>query len=339
LRKDYYKILGVARTASQKQIEDAYDALLIAKHPDRLGNTPEANREFAQINEAYEVLRKPDKRKAYDEELKGGAPRPAPAQGGRGAAAGKAPAGKGGQAVPTDNLFGGVFASMFGGVPGAKPPTGAAKTPTAAPTAPGSSEIPIEITLEEAFYGGQRMHRAEMTVPCPDCGGTGRARGGRAEMMMQPCGTCHGRKKVRRMEEVPVRIPPGAYEGAKLIVKGRGPGGGDIKLTARLQKHSRFTVENQKDLRTEVAVPYTVMVLGGTVEVETLAGPKGLPIPPGTPNGKRLQMTGLGLPALKNTPTGDLYVVVRVDIPSKVSAEERDLLIRLARLRGESVQG
>ncbi len=222
---------------------------------------------------------------------------------------------------------------------GAEPPPDAEE---AAPSGGGrgatssQGDLSIEITLEEAFGGGARTHKVQTYVTCPDCRGAG------FTTDRKMCATCRGAGTRRREEEVPVNIPAGIYEGAKLRVKGKGPVNaqgqrGDIFLTVRIKPHPVYEREGS-DLIMEVEVPYTVMVLGGQTLVKTLAGEKPLVIPEGTQSGQRLKITGMGLPGLRDRPAGDLYVRPKVFIPKQVSSYEHKILMELARLRNDPVK-
>lgn len=220
---------------------------------------------------------------------------------------------------------------------GAEPPeeeTAPAGDGRSATTSQG--DLSIEITLEEAFGGGVRTHKVQTYVTCPDCRGAGFM----ADRKM--CASCRGAGTRRREEEVPVSIPAGIYEGAKLRVRGKGPINaqgqrGDLYLTVRIKPHSVYEREGS-DLVMEVEVPYTVMVLGGQTLVKTLAGEKPLVIPEGTQSGQRLRIAGMGLPGLRDRPPGDLYVRPKVSIPKQISNLERKLLVELARLHNDPVK-
>jgi molecular chaperone DnaJ len=202
--------------------------------------------------------------------------------------------------------------------------------------APSQGDLSIEITLEEAFGGGMRTQKVQTYVTCLDCRGAGFL----ADRKM--CATCRGAGTRRREEEVPVNIPAGIYDGAKLRVKGKGPINaqgqrGDLFLTVRIKPHPIYEREGS-DLVMEVEVPYTVMVLGGQTLVKTLAGEKPLVIPEGTQSGQRLRIAGMGLPGLRDRPAGDLYVRPKVAIPKQISNLEHKILLELARLRNDPVK-
>ncbi len=221
---------------------------------------------------------------------------------------------------------------------GAEPPPDEEAAPAGGGRSAAASQgdLILEITLEEAFGGGARTHKVQTYVTCPECRGAGFM----ADRKM--CAACRGAGTRRREEEVPVSIPAGIYDGAKLRVRGKGPVNaqgqrGDLYLTVRIKPHSVYEREGS-DLVMEVEVPYTVMVLGGQTLVKTLAGEKPLVIPEGTQSGQRLKIAGMGLPGLRDRPPGDLYVRPKVSIPKQISNLEHKILVELARLRNDPVK-
>ena len=354
MSKNHYKILGVAKTANEKEIKAAYRKLARECHPDLHPDDPQAEDRFKDINEAYETLRDAEKRKQYDQESNGtgrsappppGPPRPgaAPRSGPQNA---PPPGGGGGMGFGGD--LNDLLGSMFGGTPrpGPRSASGGGKTaatPGAASAPPQDAAQTINVSLEEAYNGAQRTVKVNVEEVCATCRGTGTSQAGRGGLQMGTmCTTCRGAGRKRRVEDVPVNIPPGIYEGAKLRVKGKGPLDSrgqhtDMFLTVRLRKHDVFDMDGS-DLAFDVAIPYTVLVLGGEMEIQALGGKKTLPVPAGTQSGTRLKLAGQGMPGLGNRPAGDLYARAKVDVPKSVSAEERKLLTELAKLRKDPVK-
>ncbi len=312
--KDYYQILGVDRNADEKEIKKAYRRLARQYHPDMNPGDKAAEARFKEINEAHEVLSDPEKRRKYDElrqnyqrwQQAGGQP------GGfdwsqwvRGAQPGGVRV-EYGDIRDFEDLFGGsgfsdFFEAIFGGM-GVRTAGGtrAGRAATAQ-----NIEQEVEITLEEAFRGTQRIMEVDG----------------------------------RRLE---VKIPAGVKTGSKVRVPGEGlaSGGGtvrgDIYLVIKVLPHAVFERRGD-DLYCEIPVDMFKALLGGEVQVPTLAGPVVLRIPPGTQSGRTFRLAGQGMPKLRSEQRGDLYAKVRVTLPEKLSDREMQLVREWARLRGVAV--
>jgi len=307
--KDYYKILGVDRKASEEEIKKAFRKLAMKYHPDRNPGDKKAEETFKDINEAYEVLSDPEKRRRYDQlgesytrwQQAGGAP------GGfnwnewfSGA-----PGGVRVEYTNLDDLFGGgaggfsdFFQAIFGGM------GGGAATRTATRTArsrPPAVEHPVEITLQEAYRGTER------TV------------------------TIDGRR-------LQVKIPPGADNGTKVRMAGvgqPGPNGtrGDIYLVVQVIPDPRFERKGN-DLYTDFDLDLYTAVLGGEARVDTPDGQVVLTIPPGTQPGQTFRLAGRGMPHLRNPQNrGDLFARARVTLPRNLTPQQREYFEKLARLK------
>jgi DnaJ-class molecular chaperone len=317
--KDYYATLGVAKTASEKEIKQAYRKLARKHHPDVNPGDKSAESKFKEINEAYEVLGDSEKRKKYDElganwrmyeQAGAGAPGGGPQPGwnvnfGGGAGSG----GGGGFRTMTEEemreMFGDAdpfsdfFHTFFGGMGGgAQEPRAPGRGPRArAPRQGRDVEQEIELNLEDALHGTTRRFSISHD---------GSAR------------------------TVDVRIPPGVGEGSRVRIPGEGEHGtsgaksGDLYLRVRLAPHPKFERKG-KDLYVRVSVPLTTAVLGGEAQVDTLAGKSlRLKIPPGTQNAQVFRLKGHGMPTVKHPDqTGDLYATVTVQLPKDLTAEER----------------
>jgi len=309
--KDYYKILGVDRNASQDEIKKAYRKLARQYHPDMNPGDKAAEERFKEINEAYEVLSDPEKRRRYDQF--GADWSRWQARGGPGGFEDFArqwfgQAGPQVQYVDLDELFGqagglgDLFEFLFG-TPRARPRAGTRRTATMKGQ---DVEMPVEITLEEAFHGTTRqVERADGRV-------------------------------------VTIKIPPGAHTGSRIRFAGLGQPGlmggppGDLYLKVTVQPHPVFRVEGS-DLWRDLPVDLYTAVLGGEVPVETLDGTVSLKIPPGTSSGTKFRLRGKGMPRPGNAERrGDLYVVVQVQVPQRLSPRERELFEELARLHRAS---
>lgn len=321
--KDYYATLGVARDASDADIKKAFRKLARQYHPDVAKDKKTAEGKFKEINEAHEVLSDPDKRRKYDElganwqqAEAGGFPSGAGA-----ARGGWRPAGANGD---QEFHFGGTgFSDFFeqffgrgrragGGMDDifrqARGGGGGADEPEYAERG-AEIEGDILVTLHEAMHGSMRRISLQRTDP----------RTGSAEK-----------------ETFTVRIPPGAQDGRRIRVPGKGgPGAGggpagDLYLRVRLEAHPDFRVEGL-DLYHELELAPWEAVLGAQVAVPTLSGTIKLRIPPGTTNGQQLRVRGQGLPKGAGGEHGDLYVVANVQVPARISDEERALWENLAR--------
>lgn len=308
--KDYYKILGVSKNATDKEIKSAFRKLAQQYHPDKNPGNKAAEEKFKDINEANEVLGDPQKRARYDQLGASYSQWERAGRPGGGFDWGQWAGGTGGTRVDykdLNDLFGGAggfsdfFQTLFGGAGGfggQRPGYG-----SRAQVMRGEDiEQPVEITLEEAFHGTSRTLEK------------------------------NGDRKS-------IDIPRGAKTGTKVRFKGQGgPGNppGDLFLTITVRPHGKFEREGD-DLRTEVTVDLYTAVLGGEATVPTLTGDLRLTIPPETQSGKKFRLSGRGLPKLKDPATfGDLYARVLVKVPTHLSEEERALFQQLAQLRKHS---
>lgn len=319
--KDYYKILGVDKNASQKDIQKAYRGLARKYHPDVNPNDKEAEEKFKEINEAHEVLSDPEKRKEYDElssyyQRYGRVP---------GATASGGPAGPGeggryeyrtvneedlndlfGGASPFSDFFESFFSSRGAGTTGGGARRASRTQSDAYTAAEQDAQADIDVTLAEAYTGATRTF--ELTEPG---GGT------------------------RRLE---VKIPAGVDDGARIRLAGQGVSGrGDLYLRVHVLPDARFTRDGTT-LRTRIEVPLATAVLGGEVQVPTPDGRRlQLRIPAGTANGKVFRLRGQGMPVLGQPDSrGDLYAEVSVAIPTHLNAEQRRLFDAFARSLGEA---
>jgi curved DNA-binding protein len=336
--KDYYSTLGVAKTAADKEIKQAYRKLARKHHPDLNPGNKSAEAKFKEINEAYEVLGDPAKRRKYDElgsnwrmyEQSGAGAGPGAGPGAGGAwntnFGGGGGQGGGFRTMTQEEMreifgdadpFSDFFHAFFGGGAGPMGGTGgdvrgsqARASRERAPRQGRDVEHELELGLEDAYNG--TMRRLSMTHD-------GQAR------------------------TVDVRIPPGVGEGSRVRVGGEGEHGtggaqsGDLYLRIRLTPHPKFERKG-RDLYTHVSVPLTTAVLGGEAEVQTLSGkPVRLKIPPTTQNGQVFRLKGHGMPAVgKPDEHGDLYVTVDVDLPRSLTPEQRTHFEALQKLQKET---
>ena len=336
--KDYYEILGVPRTASEADIKKAFRKLAREYHPDVAKNKKQAEEKFKDLNEAYEVLGDPQKRKKYDElgpNWSSGSEFRAPpgweSYSGAGGFPGRGPRGEEFEFHFGGTGFSDFFEQLFGsrggrGGGGFGRPGGVAEEDLAERGR--DIEGDIMVTLEEAMRGSVRSVTVRRGVACEHCGGTGqRAR--------HACNVCGGTGQVTKTETYQVKIPAGVSEGQRLRVAGRGEAGqgggaaGDLYLRVRFAKHPDFEVSGANLVYEAQLAPWEA-VLGTNISVPTLNGGVNIKIPPGTHSGQKLRVRGRGLP-LRGSDSGDLIVVTSIEVPSQVNDSERKLWEQLAK--------
>jgi curved DNA-binding protein len=328
--KDYYKILGVERGASDEDIRKAFRKLARQYHPDVARNKKEAEERFKEINEANEVLSDPEKRRKYDAlgaNWKQGAEfRPPPGwEGFGGGFRGGRRSGNGG----VEFEFGGTgFSDFFEQIFGGRRGGGGFRFDQEDLAERGRDlEADIMVTLQEALKGSVRSISLRRGVTCEHCGGSGVA--GR-----KSCPRCGGAGQVAKTETHQVKIPAGVTEGQRLRVGGKGEAGvggggaGDLFLTLRLAGHPDFRVEGANLFYDLELAPWEA-VLGASVSVPTLEGEVSIKIPPGTQSGQRLRVRERGLG--KEGARGDLFVVVGIQVPDRIGEHERKLWEQMAR--------
>jgi len=329
--KDYYEVLGVPRGASEEEIKRAFRKLARQYHPDVARDKKRAEEKFKEINEAYEVLSDPAKRRKYDElgaDWKQGAEfRPPPGwEEAFGGGAGRTGRGGGFEYHFGGTGFSDFFEQLFGGMGRGGRRAGGFGAEPVEEERGADVEGDILVTLEESLRGSVRTVTVRFPEPCPQCQGAGGWR-------QQACAECGGSGEVARTETHKVKIPAGVTEGQRLRVPGRGASGhggpsGDLYLRVRLAKHPEFEVQND-NLFHEVDLAPWEAVLGANITVPTLEGTVDIRIPPGTQSGARLRVRGRGLG--REGHRGDLFVVPRVQVPAQLTARERRLWEELAR--------
>jgi len=334
--KDYYQTLGVARTASEKEIKSAYRRLARQYHPD-INKDPKATDRFKLINEAYEVLSDQKKRTKYDRmgadweriEREQEFARQYQSQ-------------PGGQAAGGFGDFSDFFNTFFSGEGGGRFSgfdTGRQRTATRERGE--DIEHPIEVSLEEAARGGERTIQTEVPETCPTCGGSGftserRSVGKRTVMETVTCPTCGGTGVRASRRQLRVTIPVGVTEGSRIRVKGEGQRAaehGDLYLRVHLQPHPQFAARG-RDLHTALPVLDDEAVLGAEVAMTTLTGGQlQLRVPAGSQAGKVLRLKGKGLPGLKDGVPGDLYATIEIRTPDEITPAMRELYEQLRKER------
>jgi molecular chaperone DnaJ len=374
-KQDYYELLGVPRKAPAKELRNAYRKLARKYHPDLNPGDKSAEEKFKQIQEAYEVLSDTKKRQMYDQfgfNAPGqGAPPPPGAGYGPGGGQGFnvdfdgfdfGGGGAGGQGGGTS--FRDLFSQFFRG-------QGAAAQRAEESEAGSDLEFHIDITFAEAMRGtvkklsitrldvcnvchGQGVEPGEAKV-CPTCGGTGQvtqvsgkmrfqvpcSRCGGTGRLQTMCHNCHGEGRVPRVENLDVRIPPGAHTGSRVRVAGRGNAGvhggppGDLYIITKVQPHPFFDRRGD-DLYTTVPITITEASLGAKVDVPTIDGRAQVRIPPGTNSGKKLRLREKGAPSARQAgKRGDQIVEVQIVAPKPEDERVRNLLKELAKVDPE----
>jgi molecular chaperone DnaJ len=342
MANDYYTTLGVQKGASDDELKKAYRKLAMQYHPDRNKDNKEAEGKFKEISEAYDVLKDPQKRAAYDQfghdafRQGGGGFNPGDFSGGFGSA------------------FSDIFESMFGGGGGARPGGGA------------DLQYTLEISLEDAFKGkeasirmpsvsscdacnGSGAEKGSKAETCTECHGKGRVRsqqgfftieracgtcGGQGTIIKDPCKKCGGAGVLRGAKTLKVNIPAGIDHGRRIRMAGEGEavrGGkpGDLYVLIAVKPHALFKRDGA-DLFCRVPLPFTTAAIGGSIDVPTLAGKKAaLKIPAGTQTGQQFRIRGQGMSVMKSDQKGDLYIETYVEVPVNLNKKQQDLLKQL----------
>jgi molecular chaperone DnaJ len=344
-KRDYYKILDVARDASEADIKKAYRRLAMKLHPDRNPDDKAAEEQFKEAKEAYEVLSDAQKRAVYDQHGHEGLD----AQRG---------AGGGGPGFNPGEAFGDIFGDVFGDIFGGQRRGGRSQVFRGA-----DLRYELELDLNQAVFGAA----IEIDVPklseCETCHGSGAAKGsnptqcetchgagqvrvsqgffqlqqtcprcrGSGKIVKNPCDTCLGQGRVRRTKKLSVKIPPGVDNGDRIRLSGEGEAGrnggpaGDLYVEVQVRPHEIFEREGEH-LSCEVPVSFVTAALGGTVVVPTLEGQVSLKIPAETQSGKVFRLRDKGVKPVRGGARGDLFCKVMVETPVKLSGEQKEML-------------
>jgi molecular chaperone DnaJ len=342
-KRDYYELLGVHRSADEKSLKAAYRKLAMQYHPDRNPGNAEAELRFKEVTEAYEVLRDPQRRAAYD-------------RFGHAAFEGRAGMGPGaGFGSDFASAMSDIFDEFFGGARAAR---GGGRSR-------GSDlRYNLEITLEEAFTGkaveikvptsatcdiceGSGAKPGTTPVACPTCAGSGRIRvaqgfftlertcvscQGRGQVVRDPCSACGGAGRVAKERDLSVNIPAGIEDGTRIRLAGEGEAGlmggpaGDLYIFLSIRPHDFFQREGA-DLHCRVPISMVRAALGGSIEVPSIDGEKAkVKIPEATQTGRQFRLRGKGMPIMRSSQTGDMYVQVVVETPHNLTRRQRELL-------------
>jgi len=355
--KDYYEVLGISRGAAPEEIKKAYRQAALKHHPDRNPGNKEAEGRFKEAAEAYSVLIDPDKRAIYDQY----GPDGLRSQGYSGFDS----------SVFEDfedilgNFFGFSFGNFFG--------TGE-RNRSRQPERGRDLALEMEISLEEAAMGlekeikltrhercpscdGSKLHPGSRKSICPACQGRGQIRyqqgfftlsrtcshcRGAGEIIASPCDKCQGTGMVKEKASLKIKIPAGMDNGTRLRVPGEGEAGekdmprGDLYVITRIRKHAFFERE-KNNLSCEVPVSFAQAALGARIEIPTFEGNEVLKVPSGVQSGEVFRLKGKGIRDVDGRRKGDLYVKVIVMTPADLTKEQRSLLLKLAELRGETI--
>jgi molecular chaperone DnaJ len=341
-KADFYETLGVQKGADEKELKAAYRKLAMQFHPDRNPGDAAAEAKFKELGLAYEVLKDPQKRAAYD--------RFGHAAFEQGMAGGGQGFGGGG--------FADIFEDIFGDIMGGRRRQSGGRERGA------DLRYNMEITLEEAFTGRTAQIRVPSSITCTDCTGTGAKPGtqpvqctmchgagrvrasqgffsiertcpqcqGRGQTIKDPCPKCAGQGRVTEERALSVNIPAGIEDGTRIRLQGEGEAGyrsgpaGDLYIFLSVKPHEFFQRDGA-DLYCKAPVAMTTAALGGQFEVTTLDGTQTrVKVPEGTQNGKQFRLKGKGMPVLRQNQVGDLYIQVAVETPQNLTKRQRELL-------------
>ena len=375
-KRDYYEVLGVNKNATDDELKKAYRKLAKKYHPDaNPDNKAEAETKFKEVNEAYETLSDPQKRKMYDQfgpdgpqGFGGGAGGPFGGQGGY-----YSYNGSGFDGFGDFGDLGDIFSSIFGGGFGGRNSSSRQKGPRKG----ADLNVRMEITFEQAFSGVEKeivitrdeeCHSCHGTgakpgtspIKCPTCHGTGQvtqvqntilgqmqtsrtctACHGTGEIINDPCEACHGKGKIRKQPKIKVKIPAGIDDNQTVVLRGEGEPGerggpkGDLYITVKIKKHSIYTRKGNNVL-CEIPITITQATLGAELEIPMVDGSKEkYKIPEGTQTGTKFTIRNKGFKSINSNSSGDFIFTVVVQTPKRLTKEQRELLEKLAKTMNE----
>jgi molecular chaperone DnaJ len=346
--KDFYAVLGVDKKATPDELKKAYRQLALKYHPDRNKDDKTSEAKFKEVSEAYDILKDPKKRAAYD-------------QFGSAEMAGRA--GQGQDFSNFSGAFSDIFEDMFGDFMGRQNPGGKAGGAQRG----ADMQYTMEISLEDAYKGKEATIKIPVNETCdkcqgsgaqpgtgeetcPTCSGQGRMRmqqgfftiertcptcNGAGKIVREPCDKCKGAGRLRKEKTLKVKIPPGVDTGRRIRLAGEGESGlrggpaGDLYVLLAIKPHKFFRRE-AADLYGRVPIPMTTAALGGDIEVPVIGGGKTkIKIQAGTQSGQQLRLKGKGMPVLRSDATGDMYVEIQVETPVNLNKKQQEILKQL----------
>lgn len=359
-KRDYYEVLGVAKGASPEELKKAYRQKAKELHPDRNKDDPDAESQFKEVNEAYDVLKDENKKAAYDRYGH------AAFDGGMGAGPGAR--GFGGGQGDFASAFSDVFEDLFGDFMGGR--GGGGGNPRQRAQRGSDLRYNMRVTLEEAYKGAQKTINVPSSVACnacsgtgaeggaepvvcPTCSGMGKVRaqqgfftvertcptcGGLGQTIKNPCKVCHGAGRVEKERTLSVNIPPGVETGTRIRLAGEGEAGlrggpaGDLYIFLEVREHPLFQRDGTT-LHCRVPVGMTAAALGGEVEVPTIDGGRSrVKIPTGSQTGRQMRLRGKGMPALRGGALGDMLIELAVETPVNLTGRQKELLREFEKL-------
>ncbi len=370
-KRDYYEVLGVDKNATQEELKKAYRKLAKKYHPDaNPNNKKEAEIKFKEVNEAYENLSDPQKRRMYDQFGHNGP---------QGFGGGQGPFGQGGYYSYTTSDFGDfgdlgdIFSSFFGGGFGGRTSSRRQNGPRKG----ADLNLRMEITFEQSFLGVEKEITVTRNETCDTCHGTGAKPGtspvkcsvcngtgqvtavqntilgqmqtrrtcsachGTGEVIKEPCETCKGKGTVRKQPKIKVKIPAGIADNQTVVLRGEGEPGekggpkGDLYITVKIKRHSIFS-RNGNNVMCEVPITITQATLGADLEIPMVDGSKEIfRIPDGTQTGTKFTIKNKGFKPINSSNVGDFVFTVTVQTPKRLSKEQRELLTQLAKTMNE----
>lgn len=364
MAKDFYKTLGVERSASDDEIKKAFRGLAMKYHPDRNKDDPSAEAKFKEINEAYDALKDPEKKAAYDRF--GSAAFDGSMGGFRPGANAGGPGGDAGFGAAFTDIFEDMFGDFMGGGRGGRGRSNG-------PQRGNDVQYTMEISMEDAFKGKEATIKIPLSETCDKCSGTGAKTGsagsetcptctgngrvrmqqgfftieracptcnGEGAIIRDPCDKCSGSGRMRKEKTLRVKIPAGVEDGRRIRLSGEGEAGirsgpsGDLYVLLAVKPHRLFRREGA-DLFCRVPIPMTVAALGGDIEIPTIDGTRTkIKVPVGTQSGQQLRIKGKGMTILRSQSRGDMYIEMAVETPVNLGRKQMDLLKELDKAIG-----
>ncbi|MEM8694320.1 MAG: molecular chaperone DnaJ [Pseudomonadota bacterium] len=363
-KRDYYEVLGVSKGASADEIKKGYRKKAKELHPDRNADNPNAEAQFKEANEAYDVLKDADKKAAYDRFGH------AAFEGGMGGAGGRPGGGFGGGQGDFGSAFSDVFDDLFGDFMGGQRGGGGRQR-----AARGSDlRYNLRVSLEDAYAGLQKTINVPTSVQCDNCSGTGAEGGsepttcptcsgmgkvraqqgfftvertcptcsGLGQIIKDPCRVCSGAGRVEKDRALSVNIPSGVETGTRIRLAGEGEAGmrggpsGDLYIFIDVAEHKLFERDGT-NLFCRVPVSMGTAALGGSIEVPTIDGGRGrVQIPAGSQSGRQMRLRSKGMPALRGGGQGDMFIELAVETPVNLTARQKELLREFEELSEEN---